>query len=176
MANMTNIKLRSAGSTLAGIFLSIACAGLGCLVLSSVSPKHAGLSWIALFSCLDAENQNASKVISQDIHCARSLESAGPNELVLRSFNGNITYTFDAAHHRLTRIANSKIQKVLTHVDSFSFSLLRLDPYNANGALVPSSPSNAKAVACGWSSSWKLAGAKLDSDEIRMAAITLRNR
>jgi hypothetical protein len=31
-------------------------------------------------------------------------------------------------------------------------------------------------VSCSWSSSWKVAGAKLDSDQVRMTAVLLRNR
>ena len=176
MVNATKVKWRPAGSTFAGWLLSIACAGLGCLIVSFVSPTKPGLSGIALFSTLDAENRNASEVISQDILCARSLERHAANELVLRSLHGIITYTFDGARHSLTRVAGSKSEKLLAHVDSFSFSLLAKNQYRADGALVPASPCNARAVACGWASSWKLAGARLDSNEMRMAAILLRNR
>jgi hypothetical protein len=127
-------------------------------------------------SGLDAENQNATKVISQDIRLARSVESSNANQLVLRSLGETISYTFDAANHTLTRDASSKTENLLTRVDSLAFSLLRPDPFRADGGLIPANLSNARAVACRWSCSWKLAGAKLDSGEIRLAAVLMRNR
>ena len=163
MKKTTQLKSRLLRLSSAAVLLSIACVALGCLVVSWDSP-------------MQGENENARRVMSQDIRGARHVESCGGNELVLRSNQGTISYTFDAAGRSLTRATRLKSEKLLSHVDAFSFSLLGPDPNCANGALVPTSASKAKAVACGWSCSWKLAGAKLDSDQIRLAAILLRNR
>ena len=167
------MNITRTGSTLATILIFIGCVGLVYTIVTSITPHYAGLSAMAVCTGLDAENQEASKVLSQDIHSARSLESPTVNELVLSTPKGNISYTFDAACRCLTRVTNSKSQKLLSHVDSFSFSLLRPDAHRALGL---ANPRNARAVGCGWSSSIKVAGVNLDSDQVRMAPIILRNR
>ena len=169
--NTTEINLMTVGSLVPSLLRSIACIGLGCLVLNSASPRQGGLSTVGIYPDLTAEN-----LISQDIRSARSVESPSAEQLVLKAFDGNVSYIFDAEHRTLTRATSSKSQKLLSGVDSFSFSLLQPASRTANCELVPASASNAKAVACRWSSSRKLAWAKLDSHEICMSAIFLRNR
>lgn len=157
------IKSRLIRLAVSGMLLSIACAALGCLVVSWDSP-------------MQKENEKASIAISRDICGATSVESPSANELVLGSCEAKISYTFDAARQTLTRTASSKSEKLLTHLDAFSFALLRVDPHSVKGSLAPTSASCARAVACTWSYSWKLAGAKLDSNQIHLAALHLRNR
>src|ERR1044071_4699694 len=149
------MKLRPLGSTLTGMLVSITCAGLSLLLISSATAKHGGLNWMALCSGLDAQNQNASRVISQDLQFASRIESSSMHQFVLKSVDGNTTYTFDPVHRTLTRAVSSKSENLLSCVDSFSYSLWRPDPFSTSGALVPAGVSNARAVACAWSSSWR---------------------
>lgn len=163
--NATRLKLRLQGSTLACALMSIACAGAGWLAVSS-----------AICTYTTAEDRNAGDLISQDIRDASTAESPAANKLVLRAYHGDVIYTFDAQHHTLTRAAGSKSQNLITGVDSFAFSLLRPSPYSGKGALVLACPSNARAVACHWSCSKKVAWAKLHSHQISLGATLLRNR
>jgi hypothetical protein len=163
--NATRFKLRLQGSTLSCTLVSIACAGAGWLAASC-----------AICTYTTAEDRNAGDLISQDIREARTVESPDANKLVLRASHGDVIYTFDAPHHTLSRAAGSKSQNLITGVDSFAFSLLRPSPYRGKGALILACPSNARAVACHWSCSKKVAWVKLHTHQISLGATLLRNR
>jgi len=164
------------GSTLAGMLLSVACTGLFCVGAGSFLHWHAGLATIALCADLPAASRNATQVISQDIRAARSVERPYANQLVLNAHDGDVSYTYDEMHRTLLRSSRGNTQKILTQVDSISFSLLRPASHEHPGTLVPATPSNARALACHWSRSQKVMGVKLDSEDFQMAAIVLRNR
>jgi hypothetical protein len=173
---MKKTKRAVTGSALTGMLLSLACAGFVFVGASSFLPRHADLATIAICPDLTAKSLNASKVISQDVHGARSVERPCANQLVLKAPGGNVSYAYDPVHRTLLRASGGNTERLLTGVDSISFSLLRPAPHGPYGALVPATASNTRAVACHWSRSWKVAGAKLDSEDFRMAAIVLRNR
>ncbi len=164
------------GSALSGTLLSVACAGLVCVGGGSFLPKHAGLTTIAIRPGLSAKSLSASEVIAQDIRSARSVESPCDNQLVLKTLDGNVSYAYDVVHRKLMRASRGDTEQLLTGVDSFSFSLLRPSSNGPRGVLVPASAGQARAVACRWSCSRKVARAKPDSEDFQMAAIVLRNR
>jgi hypothetical protein len=170
---MTKTKIALMGSTLAGMLISVACAGLVCVGANSFLPMHAGL---AICPNLTAKDRNASEVISQDVQAAHSVERPSANQLVLKGPDGNVSYTYDAVHRTLIRASHENTERLLTGVDSFSFSLLRPGPNASRGVLLPAMACQARAVACRWSCSRKLARVKLDSEDFQMSAIVLRNR
>jgi hypothetical protein len=170
---MKKTKIALMGSAVAGMLLSVGCAGLVFVGASSFLPMRGGL---AICPDLTAKDQNASEVISQDVQCAHSVERPGANQLVLNGPDGNVVYTYDAVHRTLMRSSRGNTTRILTGVDSFSFSLLRPSANGPRGVLVPATACHAKAVACRWSCSRKLARVKLDSEDFQMSAIVLRNR
>jgi len=149
---------------------------LVCVGASSFLPKHSGLATTPIRFNLTAKDRSASGVISQDIQAAHAVERASANQLVLKGPDGNVSYTYDPVDRTLIRASQGNTEKLLTAVDSFSVSLLRPAPNSSSGVLLPATASQARAVACRWSCSRKLARVKLDSEDFQMAAIVLRNR
>jgi len=164
------------GSTLIGMLVSVGYAGLVCVGVNSFLSMHSGLATTPVCPNLTARDRSASEVISQDVQAAHSVERPSANELVLKGPDGNVSYTYDAVDRILIRTSHGNTERLLTGVDSFSFSLLRPGPNTPRGELLPATPCQARAVACRWSCSRKLAGVKLDSEDFQTAAIVLRNR
>ena len=159
-----------------GTVMSIASLGLVIASVSGFFPKP-GLKAAVPCPGLMTQSQDASAVLSQDIRSANSVQSLESNQLVLTAPQGTVTYTFDAPGHSLTRTSAGLSRKLLTGVDSFSFSLLRRAGVEAPlGTLVPASAEDARAVTCRWSCSRNLAGARLDSEAFQMAPVVMRHR
>jgi hypothetical protein len=173
---MRKSKIALRGSTLVGMLLSVGYAGLVCVSANSFSHMNSGLATTPICPNLTAKDRNASEVISQDIQLAHSVESPSTNELVLKGPAGNVAYTYDALDRILIRKSHGNTERLLTGVDFFSFSLLRHGPNTSRGVLLPATPCRARAVACHWSCSRKLARIKLDSEDFQMGAVALRNR
>jgi hypothetical protein len=172
----TQIQWKRSGATPAAILLLITCAGLGFLGANSLPLRQGGHFAMAICPGLVAESRNASDLISQDIRNASSADSPSANQLVLKRFNEKVSYTFNAAQRTLIRADSLKSEKLLTGIDSFSISLLRPAPDKTIGKLISATNDKARALACGWSCSRKIAGLTIDSEETHMAAILLRNR
>ena len=173
---MKRTKRALTGSVLAGMLASVSCAGLLFVGARSVLPRNPDLAMIPFCPGLTAKDQNASEVISQDVQAAHSVERPSANQLVLKGPDGNVSYTYDSVHRTLMRASCGNTERLLTGVDSFSFSLLRPWPNGCRGMLLPATPCQARAVACSWSCSRKFARLKLDSEDVHTAAIVLRNR
>ena len=173
---MTKTKIALMGSTLAGMLLAVACTGLVCAGANSLWPRGSSLATKAMCPDPTAKGRNASEVISQDVQGAHSVERPSANQLVLKGPNGDVSYTYDAVQRTLIRASRGNTETLLTGVDSFSFSLLRPGPNTPRGELLPATACQARAVACGWSCSRKLARVKLDSEDFQTGAIVLRNR
>src|SRR5258708_32757320 len=90
---MRRTKRRLLGSALTGILLWVTCAGFVFVGASSFLPRHAGLDTIAICADLTAKSLKASRVISQDVHSARSVERPCSNQLLLKAPRGNVSYT-----------------------------------------------------------------------------------
>ena len=173
----TNNRKNLAGYILPGSLISIACVGLTIAGASVGFSKHGSLSVAVADPSLTGNDQDAYAMLAQDIRAASSVESFQPGQLVLGAPNGSVAYTFDSAGHTLTRTSAGETRTLLTGVDSLSFSLLhRAGPEAPFGTMVPANIADAKAIACHWSCSRKLAGAKLGSDNFQMTPVLLRNR
>ena len=159
--NLSYVNLRPSAAMWAAILLSIGCTMLGFLAVNSISQRQ---SW------------NVSEVISQDIRDACSVESPSVNQLVFKGVHGKVVYTFNVGHRSLIRMDGLRSEKLLTEVDSLSFSLLRPAACKMNSEFMPANTGKARAVACSWSCSRKIAGLKLNSEEGGVPAILLRNR
>jgi len=174
---MTKTKMALMRSTLAGMLLSVASAGVVCFGVNSFLLMHSGLATTTpICPNPTAKDRNASAVISQDIQAAHAVERANANQLVLKGTDGNVSYTYDPVDRTLIRASHSNTERLLTGVDSISFSLLRPGPNSSRGVLLPATACQARAVACRWSCSRKLARVKLYSEDFQMAATVLRNR
>jgi hypothetical protein len=173
----TNARKDLSGYILPGSLISIACVGLMVAGANVGFSKHGSLNAAVAEPSLTADDQDAYAVMSQDIRAASSVESFQPDQLVLSAPNGSVAYTFDSVGHTLTRTSSGESRTLLTGVNSLAFSLLHRGGSDVPfGTMVPASITDAKAVACHWSCSRKLAGAKLGSDSFQMTPVMLRNR
>ena len=178
MMNMqpTETRKSSLGFATSGSVISMACIGLLAASACFLLPKQVSLHAAVACPSLAVGDQDTYAVLSQDIRAAKSVEHFQPDQLVLAAGKGQVTYAFDAAKRTLTRRSDGQDRVLLTGVESFSFSILhRAGPGAPFGTLAPATISDAKAVACHWSCSRTLAGAKLDSETFEMAPVLLRN-
>jgi hypothetical protein len=165
-----------AGYSVSSTMMSVACLGLIGAGIFFV-PKQGSLKAAIACPSLTTQSQDASAVLSQDIRAARSAQSAGADQLVLSSSQGDVSYTYDKTAHSLSRTSGGISQTVLTGVDAFSFSLLRRGGADtAFGSLVPANGDDARAVTCRWSCSRTVAGGKLDSENFQMSPVVMRHR
>src|SRR5262249_34116374 len=138
-----------------------------------------GLPAIMTFSDLNNKDQATSNVLAQDIRRANGVAKASAHELVLKvprsaSADETISYTYDPSTCVLTRRDHRGEQLFLNHVDSFTFSFPQRPAMNTHqSALVPASASEARAVACNWSSSKRLLGTRLGSENMQMGPVVL---
>ncbi|MGH7969454.1 MAG: hypothetical protein ACREIC_12075, partial [Limisphaerales bacterium] len=173
----TNTEKGLSGFAITGSLKPSACLGLVLTGACLLFPKPGNLKAAVACPSLNTENQSAYAALSQDIRGASSVERFEANEITLAVGNNTVTYTYAEADHSLTRTFAGKSRKLLTGIDSFAFSLLhRAGPGAPLGTLVPASVDSAKAVACRWSCSRRLAGARLDSGSFHMAPVVMRNR
>ena len=182
MKNMNaNKKIVSeSGYTLTGMLFNVTCASLVMLGTGALSDLR-GLPAIMTFSDLNSKGQAASSVLAQDIRRANGVVKANAHELVLNvsraTENDTVSYSYDPSTCTLTRRDHSGNQLLLTQVETLSFSVFQRPAADANQqVLVPATAGDAKAVACSWSCSRKLLGAKLGSDNVQMGPMVLRNR
>ena len=175
--NVTKIQKFLQGFTLPGLLLPVS---LGSLVLFSAGPAlhpHSWLNQIAISPRLTQQDRNASDLLCQDLRAASSVQSAGANQIILNTSNGNVAYTYNPAARTLTRLQGAKSETVLAGVDAVSFSLFqRPGAQDMFNKLTPATVENARLVACHWSCSQRFAGAKLDSDSFQVAPTLLRGR
>lgn len=172
----TKTEKNLSGYTMPGSFISIACLGLAVAGACFLFPKQGNLNAAVACPSMTTSDQNAYAVLSQDIRAANAVENFQPDQLVLAAGQGQVTYAFNKTSHTLTRTSGDDSRVLLTGVESFSFSLLQRAPAGAPlGSLAQANVNNAKAVACRWSCSRNLAGAKLDSETFQMAPVLMRN-
>lgn len=155
----------------------------GFLVVAAGSFSLCGmpkLAAMASYPALNSQNQDATTLITRDLRQASSLKQASQDCVVLncQTVNGSslVTYTYNAAAHTLTRTDEHSTQTILTGLDGFSFSFFQRPALAAAyDTFAPATAQNAKMVSCRWSCSKKVAGNKVDSENIELAPILLRN-
>jgi hypothetical protein len=175
--NAKTTKKLLSGFAMPGMLLHIT---FGSLLLFSASSALHPRNWrsqIAVSPALTQQDREAGDILSQDIRGARSVQSATATELVLNTSHGSVAYGYNAAARTLTRCEGENRQVVLASLDSLSFSLFQRPAGNeAFNTFSPATVENAKLVACRWSSSQRIAGAKLDSDSFEVGPTLLRDR
>ena len=170
------------GFITSGTLLNLSLGGLMVLGAGSVGLYHArDLASMAAYPGLDSQDQNASSLIAQDIRQASWVEAQSSNRMVLHAHTPNsvssVTYSFDPAAHTLTRADSQGSTTLLRDVEVFSFSLFQRPAAETKyGAFEPATAANAKMVGCSWTCSRKIAGEKVNSGNIEIAPIVLRNR
>jgi hypothetical protein len=180
--NKANNEGFSSGFAVPAMLLNVTLGSLLVLGTGSfgLSSMHK-LASMASYPNLNNQSQGASSLIAQDVRRASSVESASSDQIVLSvrlaEGIGTVAYTYDAVRHTLTRTDGRTTQTLLSDVDCFAFSLFQRPAADAAfNTLAPATTPNAKIVACHWSCSRKLAGAKLDSETVQIAPMVLRNR
>jgi hypothetical protein len=178
--NVNKKVVSESGYTLSGMLFNVTCASMVMLGTGAFSNLR-GLPAMMTFSDLNSKGQAASSVLAQDIRRANGVVKANAHELVLNvpgsSQGDTVSYTYDPSGCTLTRRDHNGNQLLLTQVDSFAFSVFqRTAALASQQVLVPASAGDARAVACSWSCSRKLLGAKLGADNVQMGPMVLRNR
>jgi hypothetical protein len=179
--NIKNKMVRESGYTLGGTLFNVAVVSLVMLGTGTFSfSDFRGLPAMMTFSELNNKDQTASNVLAQDIRRANLVAKASAHELVLKvqraSESDTVSYTYDPSTCTLTRRDQSGSQVLLTQVDSFAFSVFQAANDTNQRVLVPASAGDARAVACSWSSSHRLLGAKVGSENVQMGPMVMRNR
>jgi len=175
--NLKTTKRLTKGFALPGLLLNLSFGSLLLFSASSALHPRQWMNQIAISHTLTQQDREASDVLSQEIRGASSVQRATARQIVLSNRHGNVSYTYDAAARTLTRAEGVNSEILLKGLDSFSFSLFRRPgAQDAFNAFTPSTAENAKLVACRWSCSQRIAGAKLDSDSFQMSPTLLRGR
>lgn len=183
MKHMTKntTKLRS-GFAVSGILLNVALGGAFLVGAGSfgISGAHK-LGAMASFPTLNNENQKATTLIANDLRSACTVQRASAEQIVLaRRAPGQIvtvSYTYHPKSGTLTREEGQTTQTVLADLDTFSFTLFQRPGAKAGfDHLDIATAANAGLVGCHWTNSSKVGGAKLDSEQIEMAPIAMRNQ
>lgn len=177
----TNSRSFRLGFAIQGMLLNITVGSLVLLGAGSFGLANARkLAKMASFPALNGQDQNATRLIAQDLRGANLIESANSDGIVLRSCSAgqttSVTYSYNRALRTLTRQDRGTSQVILTGLDDFSFSLFQRPASNAGYCtFVPATAAKANVVGCHWSCSRQLAGAKLDSEDVEIAPTMLRN-
>lgn len=115
--------------------------------------------------------------LSRNIRQAKQVTAFSTNSISLLDPNGNrFSYTFNAANRTLVSVVNGQTTTNLTQCDSLQFWIYQRTPIsNTFECYNPAFVTNAKLVQVTWSCSRTILGAKVNTEAIESAKITLRN-
>src|SRR5260221_14452436 len=133
---MNDMKTRARrddrGFAIPGTLLNMAAGGLLVVAASAGLCSMPKLAAMANYPSLNAENQDASSLITKDIRRANRLEGASENRVVLQCASANgttlVTYTYNATERTLKGTDNRSTQTVLADSDAFFFSFFSRPP------------------------------------------------
>ncbi len=115
--------------------------------------------------------------MSRTIRQARQVTACASNSISLKDFNGNtLQYTFNPASRTLVTVSGGKTTTNLTGCDSLQFWIYQRTPKsNTFDCYEPALVANTKLLQVTWSCSRTILGAKVNTEAIESAKITLRN-
>jgi prepilin-type N-terminal cleavage/methylation domain-containing protein len=131
----------------------------------------------ANYTDLAKTSRKALDVLSRDLRQARTVTAYATNSITLRDVNGNpFSYTFYPKTRALVSVVGGKTTTNLTQCDSLRFWIYQRTPKsNTFECYDPAFITNAKLVQVTWTCSRTILGAKVNTEQIESAKITLRN-
>ena len=156
--------------------------GIGSLILVACAQItiFTARSFVAMgnYNDLDRASRNALDVMSREIRGAKSVGSFATNQLVLTNMDGTVfSYTWDQGTGKVTRQWGSESTVLLTGCDYLSFDIFQRNPtvnfWFTNSSV--SQPYVTKLVNLSWRCSRQILQAKVNTESVQTAKITIRN-
>jgi hypothetical protein len=148
------------------------------MVIGSMS-YHSGRSFVAMANYVDLENRsrNALDAMTREIRQANCLTSYTANSLVFEDFDGQpLSYTYDPAHHVLSRSKGASTSTLLTECDSLSFSVFQRNPTNDFNAVSTTNATLVKLIQLNWKCSRTIFKSKVNTESVQSAKIVIRKQ
>ncbi|PYJ08185.1 MAG: hypothetical protein DME25_02150 [Verrucomicrobia bacterium] len=156
--------------------------GVGSLIMIAVAQitLFTARSFVAMgnYADLDRASRNTLDVMSRDIRGAKSVGYYATNQLVLTNMDGTLfSYTYQPSDGTVIRQWGSSSNTVLTGCDYFYFRVWQRNPTNYFWFPYPTSnnPYMTKLVDVSWKCSRKILDAKVNTESVQTAKITIRN-
>jgi len=156
--------------------------GVGSLILVACAQitMFTARSFIAMgnYNDLDRASRNCLDTMSRDIRGAKSVGSFATNQLVLTNVDGTVfSYSWDSSTGNVTRQWGSESRVMLQSCDYFSFDIFQRNPTNQFWFPYESTnnPYITKLVNVSWRCSRSIMQAKVNTESVQTAKITIRN-
>ena len=171
-------RRRVAGFTLVEFMVA---SSLGLLVATAVAllSSFTTRSFVAAtnYTDLAMTSRKGLDIMTRTIRQASQVVAYSTNGITLLDTSSNLTsFTFDPAARTLVTASGGLRTTNLTGCDSLSFWIYQRTPVsNTFDCYTPAFTTNAKLVQVTWSCSRTILGAKVNTEAIESAKITLRN-
>jgi hypothetical protein len=156
--------------------------GIGSLILIAAAQitMFTARSFIAMgnYNDLDRASRNCLDVMSRDIRGAKSVGVYDTNRMVLTNVDGTVfSYTWDPGTGNVTRLWGSDSKVMLQSCDYFCFKIFQRNPTNQFWFPYESTsqPYITKLVNVSWKCSRQIMQAKVNTESVQTAKITIRN-
>jgi hypothetical protein len=156
--------------------------GIGSLILIAAAQitMFTARSFVALgnYNDLDRASRNALDVMSREVRGAKSVGSYTTNQLVLTNVDGTVfSYTWNPSSGNVTRVWGSESRVLLSSCDYFCFRIFQRNPTNQFWFPYESTnqPYITKLVNVSWKCSRQIMQAKVNTESVQTAKITIRN-
>lgn len=129
------------------------------------------------YTDLSLVSRKALDTLSRDIRQAKTVTAYTTNSITLQDINGNtFRYSYDPSKRTLVSVRGGVTTTNLTSCDSLQFWIYQRTPKsNSFECYTPASVTNTKLVQVTWSCSRTILAAKVNTETIESAKITLRN-
>lgn len=131
----------------------------------------------ANYTDLALASRKALDTMSRTIRGAKQVTAYSTNSLTVKDASGNSTrFTYDPGTRTLITVSGGQTTTNLTQCDSLQFWIYQRTPIsNTFECYTPAFVTNAKLVQVTWNCSRPILGAKVNTEAIESAKITLRN-
>ncbi len=156
-------------------------SGLAGMVLTVVAMLSffSSRSFVAVtnYVSMDQQSQLALDKMSREIREVHRLTAYTPSSLTFEDADSNpLQYVYDSDSRLLMRISGGLTNTLLTDCDSLQFSIYQQNVIsNSFDAYDPSRVTDAKLIQVNWNCSRQILGAKVNTESVQSAKITIRN-